>query len=93
MHSVTGNHQLLVGGDDSNLDLGIREGNHHFVRLFTCVPVVVELDSELCEILADAAAESRIVFSDTACKDNQVHSVHRSSVGTYEFGEVISELL
>ena len=69
MHSVTGNHQLFVGGDDSNLDLGIRKGNHHFVRLLACISVIVELESKISQILADAAAESRIVFSDTACED------------------------
>ena len=92
VHSVTRYHKFLVGSDDSDLYLGIRQGNQNILACGD-IGLVVKLEPEVRKVLAHPAAETAVVLPDTACEDYKVHPVHDSGIGAYVFRDVIDKLL
>ena len=60
---ILGDHELLVGGDDPDLDLGIVSGDQSLLAA-DLVALGVELDAHELQALADAGAVGGAVLAD-----------------------------
>ena len=70
MHCIAGNHELLLRGNEGDLHLGV--GSRDDGVLAEClVGLVVDLDSEIGEVLAYAATETAIVLADAGGEDDE----------------------
>ena len=77
MHCVPCDDEFLIGGDEGDLNLRVRERDDGILAE-SLVGFVVELESEIGEVLADTAAETVVVLADTAREDDEVDAVHLS---------------
>ena len=87
MHCVPCDDKFLIGGDEGDLYLRVRERDDGILAE-SLVGFVVELESEIGEVLADTAAETVVVLADTACEDDKVDAVHLS----HELADILYDI-
>ena len=92
VHGVTGDHQLFIRSDESDLHLGLRERDHS-VDSHRDIGIIIELHSQIGEVFTYPATQTAVVFSDTTGKDDEVDTVHCSCIGTNELGDIICKFL
>ena len=78
LNSIPGNEELLVGGDNPDLNLGIVSGDLHLATL--SVLLLVELDAEEGQIFANTLAKVAVVLADTAGESNGINAAESSSI-------------
>ena len=87
---VAGDDQLLVRGDDKELDLGVGGGDAHvFAALL--VLLRIHLAAEEAEVLADARACGGAVLAHAGGEDDGVHAVHGGGVAAHDLGDPVVE--
>ncbi len=87
---ITGDDQFFIGGDDKDLYLGIRGGDHD-VFAALAVGNRVDGDSEITEILADGSTGGLAVLTNTGRKDDGVNAIHCSNVGSGDLSNPVVE--
>ena len=71
MHRVTCNHDLLISSDESDLHLGLREGDDGILAP-SDIGLIVELETEIRKILTNSATETAVMLADTAGEDDEI---------------------
>ena len=74
MHGIAGDDQFLVGADQRSLDLGLGGRDDGIRAEGSSVGLVIEAQSEVGEVLQDAAAEPAVVLADATGEDDQVNA-------------------
>ena len=83
-----GNHKLFVGGDDHNFYFGVFSRDHDlFATGF--IGSLIESDTKIGELFADAFAGLRLVLTNASGEDYDVNSSKNSCVCTYIFQQAV----
>ena len=90
LFGIAGDDQLLIGGDDHQLDLGVGGGDEGFLAA-ALVGFGVELAAEITEVLGNGSAGGGAVLTDAGGEDDAVNAVHGSGVGADDFGDPVME--
>ena len=81
IHRIGGDHQLLVGGNDDDFDLGV-VGRDDGLLTTDVVLRLIELDAKELHVLTDFRAHADLVLTDTSRKDDHIKAAHSSCIGT-----------
>ena len=81
---IHGDHQLFVGGDEQDLDLGIRGGDHALLAA-DVVGVLVHLHAHVLQAGRDLHTLERVVLADTGGEDDGVHAAMTAAYAPMSF--------
>src|SRR3954470_7191129 len=91
-HRVAGDQQLLIGGNDPDLESGIVAVDAAFASADRGrVAVTVKRNSEPFEVAADALAHGRRILADAAREDDRVGTIHRREISSDVLASAVAE--
>ena len=89
---VDGDHQLLIGGDEQHLHLGVGGGDHSLLAP-DVVGGLVQLQAHEVQALADHGPDGLVVLAHAGGEDDGVRSAHGGGVSAHILADLIGELL
>ncbi len=90
--SILSDHELLVGGDHVDLDLGVVSRDQAFLAAADLVPFGIQLNAHEAQIGANILTGQGTVLANTCGEDQAVQAVHGCGVGADILGNLVAEL-
>ena len=92
LSGILSDHQLFVGGDDPNLNLGILSGDL-VLEATLLVGLSVDLHTQEAQVLTDSSTDQTVVLADTSGEGQNIQAVQSSSISADILGNFVCELL